>query len=839
MVRGSMMRLALKLPVIVAATLSLVWSETPNGFVTYSKGDDYDRTLYLREMTVAGGLEEEQLICEKGSRGGDIQGVISFDGRFLAFARSQGAGGGYGGDDYHNHEKFDVYIVRLDGPLPATPIEVAHGYWPSWSDDSYNQTKTLYYSTHPDGTVRAVTVSPTGDLSNDRLIHNVKSSWPDHYEGFLMAGPTGEWAAFRARGSIKIGHWEGSLAGQKVGGSGGCMPSVCADGIWIINAHNKCQRSDGTYAGSILGDGSGDYHYGTSTDMNWLIARTEGGYQVQNDGRNVFLFKLTVSETSLSSERQDQVTESGSWPDVHVGPLSKDVSINDFRAEPSHIATGNSTTLMWNVWNATSLSINGESVTGESKTVTPSATTDYTLTAEGQNGPVSKTITVTVSAPELTSITLSPDQAVLAVNETMDFTAATLDQSGNAFNSPISWSLSGGGSLSSASGTATTFTSDGSVGEFTLTVQSGSLEKVATITITDPSSLHLKINCGPNEHDVAGWERDDEYLTGGVDFSFGGSVSTAGVTDAAPEGVYKGVVHFEQKGTSHTYSFPTIPNGTYTVRMHYNDAYGGDRKMNYKFEGDVLISDLDIDDEAGGTSKALVKELSVTVLDGNGLQIECYGTGESDVFECGIEVIGGSSTTPQETIAITGQYAGQSYAIGDELTIQWNATDDVGDVVLEVSPDGGQSWLAISSPSVTADDPGYGAYPWTIPADIEGTSLASDNAVLRVMDYDNGDVFDVSGVFSITDPATILRRTESLSRRGLRLLTTPAAGIEATITVPESYRIEVLDLRGRTLFREAGMGPSEVRWSGVPGAGTYILRLRYGRTEMQRRLLVR
>lgn len=731
---------ALKLFVLMPTVLIPVTTRgaTPDGFVIYSKGDAHDRTLYMRPMTSSGGLEAEQLICQKGSRGGDIGGQISFDGTMLAFARSTGcADNEYGGDDYHDFECWDVYVVRLDGGLPASPTKVGRGYWPSWGDDSHNSTKTLYYSTHSEGAVRAVTVSSSGSLSNDRLIYNVKnSSLVDDYEGFLMAGPTGEWAAFRNDGTVYIGHWAGELAGQRVGGNGGCMPSVTADGVWIINARGgSCQRSDGYDGGNIGGDGAGPYHYGTSADMEWFVTRTDCGASKQNLGCNLYLFKLTATNTSLSSQQQEHITDDGSWPDVHAGPLSREVSIASFSADPSTIAEGSSSTLSWSVHNATSLTLNGETVSGDSKTVTPSSTTDYTLTAQGDNGPVSETVTVTVSPSELTTITLSPEQASIYQDETVDFSAATLDQSGNPFDASLSWSVSGGGSLSSSSGTSVTFTSDGTVGEFTVTVQSEGVEASATVTVTDPDALHLKINCGSNDYDVSGWERDDEYMSGGEDFNFGGSCATEGVENAAPEGVYLSVVHFQSEGTTHTYDFPSLPDGSYTVRLHFNDKYGGDRKMNYAFEGQTLISNLDIDDEAGGTNKALVKEVDVAVEDGNGLQIECSGSDGSDVFECGIEVIAWSSgavATPGSNVSASASMAG-----------------------------------------------------------------------------------------------------------GLRYLTLPTGGFSVSISTPQSYSIEVLDLQGRSVFREVGFGPSEIAWPGTRSAGTYVLRIRHGRSVVRKRLVLR
>ncbi len=845
---------ALNAALFLTAFLPVSYAATPDGFVVYSKGNGNARTLYMRKMTQSNdqsdGLQDEQLICEKGKHG-DIQSQISFDGKMLAFSRSTGASGEYGEDDYHDFADFDVYIVQLDGGLPATPKKVGRGYWPSWSDDSHNATKTLYYSTHPEGAIRAVTVSSSGGISDNRLIYNVRASsiaeGDDHYdkeewEGFLMAGPTGEWAAFRYDGTVFTGHWAGEFAGQRLGGVGGCMPSVTADGKWIINArYGGLQTSDGNkIEGGVGGDGAGPYHFGSSADMEWFVSRITCGATKQNIGCETWLYKLTATSTSFSTEKQVKITDDGSWPDVHAGPLSNDVSIKDFRADPANIAQGGSATLQWSVYNATSLTINGEAVTGESKTVSPAQTTEYTLTAQGENGPVSESVTITVAAAELTAITISPDQASIAIDESVDFAATPLDQSGNEFAADITWTLNEGGSLSASSGATTTFASDGTAGVFAVTASSGDVQQTATVTVKDPNALHMKINCGHNDQDVTGWERDDPYMSGGSDYTFGGSVATDGVQNAAPEGVYLSVVHYANAGDPHYYDFADIPDGMYTVRMHFNDGIGGDRSMNYSFEGEQLITDLDIDGEAGGTDRALVKEVTVTVADGNGLQIECAGSGDSDVFEAGIEIIGfAASGGPTESITVDSRYDGESFAVGDEITIDWTATNGVGSVLVQVSADGGKNWLPLNDDTdIDADDPLFGSFPWTVTAEIGGVNLISDNVQFKVMDYLGIAASGISGTFAITEPATIMQPNLFFAGSGMHIA--PATrGFHASITVPDAYRIEALDLKGRTLFCSEGSGPATIRWNGAAATGTYILRMRLGHNVRQRVFLLR
>src|SRR5437762_13695845 len=73
--------------------------------------------------------------------------------------------------------------------------------------------------------------------------------------------------------------------------------------------------------------------------------------------------------------------------------------IHSFISSPSTINQGESSTLSWSVDTATSLTINGETVTGSSKIVTPSASTEYTLVATNSGGSVNAKTTVTVSPP--------------------------------------------------------------------------------------------------------------------------------------------------------------------------------------------------------------------------------------------------------------------------------------------------------------------------------------------------------------------------------------------------------------------------------------------------------
>lgn len=108
-------------------------------------------------------------------------------------------------------------------------------------------------------------------------------------------------------------------------------------------------------------------------------------------------------------------------PPVTTPPTTPAPTITSFAATPSTISPGQSSTLSWTVsGTATSLTLTpgiGDMTGATSYSVSPSATTTYTLTATGEGGTVTSTATVTVQggtappadgAPVINSFTASP-----------------------------------------------------------------------------------------------------------------------------------------------------------------------------------------------------------------------------------------------------------------------------------------------------------------------------------------------------------------------------------------------------------------------------------------------
>ena len=117
------------------------------------------------------------------------------------------------------------------------------------------------------------------------------------------------------------------------------------------------------------------------------------------------VYTLTATNAAGSTSRTASVTVSAPGPQPPV--------ISSFAASPAALQPGQSSTLSWTVTGATSLALDGGvgNVTGaSSKTVSPSATTVYTLTATNADGSTSKTASVTVSAPTNATVAVDTSQ---------------------------------------------------------------------------------------------------------------------------------------------------------------------------------------------------------------------------------------------------------------------------------------------------------------------------------------------------------------------------------------------------------------------------------------------
>src|SRR5450755_1129597 len=150
-------------------------------------------------------------------------------------------------------------------------------------------------------------------------------------------------------------------------------------------------------------------------------------------GSTSYAFRLTVTDqvTQLTGSASTSVT------------TQRSLQVVRFTATPSHIASGQSSTLQWNVPTASAVTISGVGSglnAAGTASVSPTQTTTYTLTATGAGGQsVTANVTVTVgtSNPAIVRFTAAPTQ----INQ--------------GASSLLSWSTTGAGTVTIDNGVGT------------------------------------------------------------------------------------------------------------------------------------------------------------------------------------------------------------------------------------------------------------------------------------------------------------------------------------------------------------------------------------------------
>ena len=200
-----------------------------------------------------------------------------------------------------------------------------------------------------------------------------------------------------------------------------------------------------------------------------------------------FLIPVNAAPTIVSAAKSAS-TEAVTDPDSSVYQIVRGTSVGLSVAASDN---GGESALKY-TWskiagaaNAVTFSTNGTNA-AKNCTATFQAAGNYTLSVTVRDAPgLSVTSAVKVRVVQTpTGLTLAPPTATLAVNATQSFTATVSDQFSQSMASAVSWSATGGGSISSTG----LFTATTAGGPHVITASSGGASDTSSVTVTPASA---------------------------------------------------------------------------------------------------------------------------------------------------------------------------------------------------------------------------------------------------------------------------------------------------------------------------------------------------------------
>jgi YD repeat-containing protein len=380
-----------------------------------------------------------------------------------------------------------------------------------WSPTASATSYKVYYGTSRFVYEPSIDVGNTTSYSVTGLAGNTK-----YYFAVTAVNSTGEGRKSFPRKATTL---SGSLLAPTLNAATGGQKQVVLN--WSTVAEATTYK---IYYGTVPGV------YGAPVNAGNVTQFTVTGL----DDGTVYYFAVTaVNSTQESSKSNEQSAKT-----IAVLPTAS-ITIN-----PTSMIQGESAQLSWECTNSDTCEITpniGAVASSGTMSISPTATTDYTITATGPGGSVTNTASITVAIPPTASITINPESITLGQPATLSWQCTNSDTCEITPNIGAVAS-SGTMNISPTATTDYTITATGPGGIVTNTASiTVAIAPTASITI-DPESITL------GQPATLSWQctnADTCTITPGI-----GAVDSIGTMSVSPS-------------TSTTYTLTaTSPNGT-------------------------------------------------------------------------------------------------------------------------------------------------------------------------------------------------------------------------------------------------------------------------------------
>ena len=218
---------------------------------------------------------------------------------------------------------------------------------------------------------------------------------------------------------------------------------------------------------------------GGTNMKNYPPATTTWGWQVRD---SIAAIEAQLAANGRAKASSQYFTGTG---DATLSSLSFDAGVlnPDFNSDSLnyilHIADNSGVPVASAVANNQDASVSVQQAASLADTVT------VTVISAAQDDTNNYRIILQTYTPAAAQLSVDPSSAAIKANNSVSLTGTAIDQYGETINNPdINWYVNGGGTLSTTTGNVVVFTSDGSVGDFTVTAYSGSFNDTCTISVT-------------------------------------------------------------------------------------------------------------------------------------------------------------------------------------------------------------------------------------------------------------------------------------------------------------------------------------------------------------------
>jgi len=501
-------------------------------------------------------------------------------------------------------------------------------------------------------------------------------------------------------------------------------------GVIISATAGGFESQNLSIGGGITGvDGTADYGVnsltGPQTDQNgnvtlWLFPTDSRQYAfVATPPTGSIYSTFTLNNISVSGDQTELVSlQYNHATPVTTATLSPTPFSDGTYADPTTVTLSASAASGFSVA-STHYTIDGGS---QQAYIAP-----FTITGAGNH-------TITYWSVDNTGVPEATNTKNFTITEAYNLTGTVYnDANQNGFQDTGESGVAGA-TVSLNTGQTTTTDSNGTYTFSTL--ESGTYTEILTVptgytpTTTNPVSVPLAANTTENfgiaqqqatpvvainaGGDTQGDYAADTDYSGGTTYSSSDAVDTSAVTNPAPQAVYQTVRY----GNTFSYTIPNLSaNGTYTVRLHFNELYwnaAGQRVFNVALNGSQVLSNFDIYQTAGGKNKAITEQFPTTA-DSNGNITINFSTVTDNAMVNGIEVYSGTlpSPTPTPTPTPVSSYAISAGGPGAGSYVA--DTDFTGGTTYNTSASIDTSNVTNPAPQSVYQNVRYGNFSYTIP----------------------------------------------------------------------------------------------------------------------------